>query len=111
MLLSDSCELAPRGRQVERNRTAAQPVLRMPGNRPAFPGMLDRNTAQDCRAERRWVDRCVGREVRAVGAPPLQHRVLARPRVSRSQAFTGAPDAHPRQGLGKRAGPPDGLAD
>eukprot|EP00969_Alexandrium_andersonii_P069717 3076922-Alexandrium_andersonii.AAC.1 len=73
--------------------------------------MLGRNASQDCRAERGWVDSCVGPEVRAVGIPPLQHRVVVSSRTPRSQAFTAAPEAHPFQDLGGRAGPPRGLAD
>eukprot|EP00969_Alexandrium_andersonii_P339068 14987211-Alexandrium_andersonii.AAC.1 len=82
----------------------------MPGNRTAFPGMLGRDTAQNRRADRGWVDSCMGREVRAVSVSPLQHRVVVSSRIPRSQALIAAPKAHPLQDLGGRARPPRGLA-
>eukprot|EP00969_Alexandrium_andersonii_P045723 2006878-Alexandrium_andersonii.AAC.1 len=42
--------------------SAAQPVPHVPGNGVPFSGVLGRDPAQDRRAERWWVDRCVGRE-------------------------------------------------
>eukprot|EP00969_Alexandrium_andersonii_P078733 3471709-Alexandrium_andersonii.AAC.1 len=61
--------------------------------------MLGRDPAQDRRAERGRVDRCMGREVRAVRAPPLQYRVLMSQRVPLTEALTAAPKAHPLQDL------------
>eukprot|EP00969_Alexandrium_andersonii_P091584 4042533-Alexandrium_andersonii.AAC.1 len=52
----------------------------------------------------------MGREVRAVGAPPLQHGVVAGSLTPLSQAFIVAPKAHALHDLRGRAGPPRGLA-
>eukprot|EP00969_Alexandrium_andersonii_P258087 11411469-Alexandrium_andersonii.AAC.1 len=73
--------------------------------------MPRRVAAQDCRAERRRVNGCMGREVRAVGAPPLQYRVVMGSLIPRRQALVAAPKAHALQDLRGRAGPPRGLAD
>eukprot|EP00969_Alexandrium_andersonii_P022863 1000767-Alexandrium_andersonii.AAC.1 len=50
--------------------------------------------------------RCMGREVRAVGVPPLQHGVLMGSPIPLGQAFIAAQKAHALRDLGGRAGPP-----
>eukprot|EP00969_Alexandrium_andersonii_P111882 4941488-Alexandrium_andersonii.AAC.1 len=52
----------------------------------------------------------MGREVRAVGAPPLQHGAVMGSLIPLSQAFIVAPKARAVQDFGGRAGPPHGLA-
>eukprot|EP00969_Alexandrium_andersonii_P343409 15179132-Alexandrium_andersonii.AAC.1 len=68
--------------------------------------MLSCNAPQDRRAQRRRVDGCIGREVRARGVSPLQHCEVVGSLIPLSQALIAAPEARALQDLGGRAGPP-----
>eukprot|EP00969_Alexandrium_andersonii_P125223 5535619-Alexandrium_andersonii.AAC.1 len=62
MLLTGSTSWSPWA--IRSNAATPRSILSCTrrGNCASFPGMLSRDPAQDRRAERGWVDSCVGRE-------------------------------------------------